>query len=82
MAEDFSPNENDKAMERLKKLGPGGGNKLNSRGQIIYSITRRTGHYAGANFFAKFNKNIFSTFEQKLLDHDIEFYFNYFQLRI
>ena len=30
VAEDFSPNENDKAMERLKKLGPGGGNKLNS----------------------------------------------------
>jgi len=24
VAEDFSPNENDKAMERLKKLGPGG----------------------------------------------------------
>ena len=23
VAEDFSPNENDKAMERIKKLGPG-----------------------------------------------------------
>ena len=59
VAEDFSPNENDKAMERLKKLGPGGGNKLNSRGQIIYIITRRTGHYAGANFSQNLTKTYF-----------------------
>ena len=35
MAEDFSPNENDKAMERIKKLAPGTNKKKKSFPEIF-----------------------------------------------
>ena len=35
MAEDFSPNENDKAMERIKKLGPGTNKRIKSFQEIF-----------------------------------------------